>query len=165
VHVAGSLEWALLHRFLSGVLTTRIRAGVRAGLIAAAATAGALVGFGIRHDDAMRPFAALGATVLTGFGATTPPRLVAIVAGFLAHVSWMVFWGIAFAAIAHRRTRATIVLVALLTGLVATLAAGYFVPAALGAVKFAALQGIQAVLCIVLMTAGLVMGRELSRAD
>lgn len=154
-----------MRRFLSGVLTTQIRAGVRAGLIAAAATAGALVGFGIRHDDAMRPFAALGATVLATFGATTPPGLVAIVAGFLAHGSWMMFWGIAFAAIAHRRTRATIVLGALLVGLAATLAAGYFVPAALGAVKFAALQGFQAVLCVALMMGGLVMGRVLSRAD
>ena len=147
------------------MLSSRIRAGVRAGLIAAAATAGALIGFGIRHGDWIGPFSALGYQVLESFGAPAPPRLLATITGLLAHASWMMVWGIAFATLAHRKTGVTIVASAVLVGLLATLAAGYVLPAALGAVKFAAMPGVQAALCVVLMTAGLVMGRSLSRAE
>lgn len=147
------------------MLSSRFRAGVRAGLIAAAATAGALIGFGIRHGDWMGPFTALGYQVLESFGATAPPQPLATITGLLAHASWMMVWGIAFAALAHRKALVTTVLAAVLIGLAATIAAGFVVPAALGAVRFAAMPGVQAALCIVLMTGGLVMGQALTRAD
>lgn len=138
--------------------------GVRAGLVAAAATAGAIIGFGIRHNDWLGPFASLGAEVTASFGVTDPPRFLASTAGLIAHLSWMVLWGIAFAALAHRKTTSWSVLLAVVVPIGAALAARYLVPAAMGAVTFATMPAAQAVLCVVLMSAGFVTGRALSGA-
>jgi hypothetical protein len=138
--------------------------GVRAGLVAAAATAGAIIGFGIRHNDWLGPFASLGAEVTSGFGVTDPPRFLASTVGFTAHLSWMVIWGIAFAALSHRKTTPLSALFAVVVPLGAALAAWNLVPAAMGAVKFATMPATQAVLCLALMSAGFVTGRALSHA-
>jgi hypothetical protein len=147
------------------VFSLRIRAGVRSGLIAAAATGGAIIGFGARHNDWAGPFARLGYQVMEGMGVADAPRLISTAAGLAAHTSWMVLWGIAFAALSHRKTPAVAVLFAVLVGLGASLLARSIVPAALGAVKFAATPSVQAALCVALMIAGLVAGQALSRAE
>jgi hypothetical protein len=147
------------------VFSSRIRAGVRAGLVSAAATAGAIIGFSVRHNDWAGPFASLGSQVMQGLGLVAAPRFLSSAAGAAAHVSWMVIWGIAFAALAHGKTAATAVLVAVLVGLGAMLAALTLVPAAMGAATFAAMPAIQAALCVALMSAGLVTGRALSPTD
>ena len=146
------------------MISSRIRVGVRAGLVAAAATAGAIIGFGIRHNDWLEPFTSLGAEVTSSFGVTDPPRFLASTAGVTAHLSWMVLWGIAFAALAHRKPTSLSVLFAVVVTLGAALAARYVVPAAMGAVTFATMPAAQAVLCAVLMSAGLATGSALSRA-
>jgi hypothetical protein len=86
-------------------------------------------------------------------------------AGVAAHVGWMVLWGIAFATLANKRTIARTALVALLIGAGAALIARFLIPAAMGAVRFAGLPGIQAALCVALMTVGLVTGRALAGTD
>ena len=138
---------------------------MRAGLIAAAATGGAIIGFAVRHDNWSGPFTTLGNQVLQGFSVADAPRFVSTLAGFTAHVSWMVVWGIAFAAISHRKTPSVAVLFALLVGIGATMLARSMVPTAMGATAFAMLPTVQAALCLALMTAGLVAGRALSRTD
>ena len=160
-----ALECTHLHRFLSPVPSTRIRAGVRAGLVAAAATAGAITGFGIRHHDWGGPFVSLGTRLMQGFGVLSPSGFVPSAAGVVVHVGWMVLWGILFAALAHRKGRGATVLVAVLIGVAAALTARSFMPGALGAVSFAPLSGIQWALCVVLMTAGLGTGRALSSVE
>jgi hypothetical protein len=154
-----------LRRFLSRVPSQRLRTGVRAGLVSAAATAGAITGFGVRHNDWLGPFTSLGAQVIRGFGVSNPPTFISPVTGVATHVAWMVFWGIAFAALAHRRAPVITVVLAMVVGLVAALAARSMVPAAMGAVSFAALPAAQAVLCVALMTVGLWTGRALASAD
>lgn len=144
--------------------SNRIQAGVRAGLVAAAATAGAITGFSLRHDVWVTPFVSLGIQVLQGLGLTSPPRVVSSLAGIAAHVAWMVVWGIGFGLLAHRKTPATAALLALGIGVVASLSAQIIRPA-LGAVKFAALPAAQAVLCVVLLSVGLMAGRALSATD
>ena len=134
-------------------------------MIAAAATGGAIIGFGIRHNDWASPFATLGYQVLQGIGVATAPRLLTTIAGLVAHVSWMVLWGIAFATASHRKTPVVVAVFALVVGICAALFARFLVPTALGAVRFAMMPGIQATLCVGLMTAGLVAGRALSRAE
>lgn len=160
-----SLECTQPGRFLSGVHSSRIQVGVRAGLVAAAATAGAIIGFGIRHHDWSGPFVSLGTKVVQGFGVTRMPNVVPSVAGFAAHVAWMVLWGMTFAAFAYRRSLRVSAVLAVLIGVGAALTAQSFIPEALGAVRFAELPGAQAVLCVVLMTLGLMSGRALSSAD
>jgi len=134
-------------------------------LVSAAATAGAIVGFGIRHGDWSGPFVSLGTQVMRGFGVTDPSGFMRSAAGIAAHVGWMVLWGIAFAALANKRTFARTALVALLIGAGAALIARFLIPAAMGAVRFAGLPGIQAALCVALMTVGLVTGRALASTD
>jgi hypothetical protein len=151
--------------FFSRVVSSRTRAGVRAGLIAAAATGGAIIGFGIRHTDWAGPFATLGLELLHGFGVAGAPRSVTIIAGLVAHVAWMVVWGIAFATASHRKTPAMAVVFALLVGLSAAVFARFLIPSALGAVSFASMPSIQAALCVGLMTAGFVAGRALSHVE
>lgn len=146
------------------VPSTRIRAGVRAGLVSAAATAGAIIGFGLRHHDWSTPFVSLGIQVLQGLGLTNPPLSVSSAAGIAAHVAWMVVWGIGFGLLAYRRTPATAALLALGIGVVAALSARV-IPPALGAVNFAALPTAQVVLCVALLSVGLITGRALSATD
>jgi len=148
-----------------GVPTTRIRTGVRAGLVSAAATAGAITGFGIRHHDLAGPFVSLGTWVMQGFGVAAPASFLPSAAGVAAHVAWMIIWGITFAALSHERRLGAVVVLAALTGAAAALAARSFIPAAFGAVNFAALSGTQVWLCVLLMTLGLVTGRSLASAD
>jgi hypothetical protein len=129
------------------------------------ATGGAIIGFAVRHNDWLGPFAILGSQVLRGFSVADAPRFVSILAGLTAHVSWMIIWGIAFAAMSHRKTPSVAVLFALLVGIGATLLARSLVPTAMGAATFAMLPRVQATLCFALMTAGLVAGRALSRVN
>jgi hypothetical protein len=160
-----SLECTQPRRFFSRVHSSRIQVGVRAGLVAAAATAGAIIGFGIRHHDWSGPFVSLGTKVVQGFGVSRVPGLVPSAAGFVAHVAWMVLWGMTFAAFAYRRTLRVSAMLAVLVGVGAALTAQSLIPEALGAVRFAELPGAQAALCVVLMTLGLMTGRALSSAD
>jgi hypothetical protein len=102
---------------------------------------------------------------MQGVGVTDGPRFLPSATGLLAHFAWMIVWGIAFAAMAHRKTPPIVLLLALVVGGVAALAASSLVPAALGAVQFAVMPGSQAALCVALMTAGLVTGRALSHAE
>ena len=150
---------------LSPVFSSPIRAGVRAGLIAAAATSGAIIGFALRHNDWAGPFARLGSRVLQGFGVVGAPRFIPVAAGLAAHLSWMVVWGIVFATMSHRKTPAVSVVVALCVGVAAMMLARSIVPMAMGAATFAALPGVQVALCLALMAAGLVTGRAFSRAE
>lgn len=85
--------------------------------------------------------------------------------GVAAHLSWMVLWGITFAALAHRRTPAISAAFAVLVGLGATLVASTLIPAALGAMKYAAMPAVQTGLCLALMCGGLITGRALSISD
>ncbi len=76
----------------------------------------------------------------------------------------MVIWGIAFAAVAHRKTPPVSALVAVVVAIAAALIARFMSPAAMGAVRFTALPATQAALCVALMSAGFVTGRALSSA-
>lgn len=132
--------------------------------MASAATAGAIIGFGIRHNDWLGPFASFGEQIIAGFGVTDPPRLLVVATGLAAHLSWMVIWGIAFAALAHQKTPPMAALFAVAVAIGAALIARFMAPAAMGAVRFTTLPAIQAALSVALMSAGFVTGRALSRA-
>jgi hypothetical protein len=77
----------------------------------------------------------------------------------------MLLWGVVFAAIAHRKSFGMATVLAISVGAIAALTARLLIPAALGAIRFAALPGTQAVLCVALLTVGLVTGRALAGAE
>jgi hypothetical protein len=77
--------------------------GVYAGVIAAAATAGALIGFGRARGAAWRPLNAVG-HLLLGYRARLMDRFDPLVTpvGIALHVLSVVLWGVLFALIAAR---------------------------------------------------------------
>ena len=85
------------------MLRERLRQGIGAGLIAAAATAGVLVGFGLARREPLRALNAVAHMVVgtrayyvSGFHAIVTPLAIAV------HVASVVLWGILFAALAGR---------------------------------------------------------------
>ncbi|MBI4737456.1 MAG: hypothetical protein HY766_15585, partial [candidate division NC10 bacterium] len=82
------------------MLADRIRNGVSIGLIGAAATAGGLVGLGLRHGGATRPFEMGGRALLGAWRLATPVEGVAISVGVVAHLLWMTLWGVCFSVVA-----------------------------------------------------------------
>lgn len=147
------------------MFSSPVRAGVRAGLIAAAATAGVIIGFGARHNDWTGPFQSLGVQVLQALGVTSPTLGLAMMIGLLAHAAWMIVWGIAFVVLARRKTWTLALLIAVIVAILATFAARTVVPAAMGAMRFADMPGVQSALCVAMMVGGLLMGRNLSRTE
>ena len=83
------------------MLRERVRKGLTAGIIAAAATAGAVTGFGIRPGEPAEPFTNAGRLVL-GIAATEngTRQLGAFAFGVLLHVGAALVWGVAFALLA-----------------------------------------------------------------
>jgi hypothetical protein len=101
------LEQAIGARSLSVVQTTRlgerVRGGLSAGVIAAAATGGVIAGFGVREGSAGEPFAALG-RLLLGIATSEPSgrQLVGLIAGIVLHSATALAWGLLFAALFAR---------------------------------------------------------------
>lgn len=97
------------------MLRDRLRDGAFAGLIGAAATAGALIGFGLARGAAWRPIntvahLAIGyrAEITDGFD----PLVTSV--GIAVHVASLVGWGLLFALVAARLRGARLLLAALL---------------------------------------------------
>ena len=100
------LEWHRLHRFLCAVRPGHLQQatlaqGILTGTLVAAATAGALLGFGIQQGMPARPFNAVASLLLGdraegiwGF------HLVVTVVGMITHAVLSFGWGLLFARVA-----------------------------------------------------------------
>ena len=94
---------APLRRLRALACFTRVRrnwieAGVTTGLIAAAATSGALMGFGLRFGTPLRPFNTIAASVLgvAAVAASNAPGMVTTI-GIAIHVAACIAWSLAYA--------------------------------------------------------------------
>ena len=96
-----------------------MRAGLQAGLIAAAATGGALLAFGMGLDKPSLPFT-LASHVLLGERASAPGTLQPLLtaAGVLVHVGAIVIWGLLYAWLAAGRPWRVAIPIAVLFGAV-----------------------------------------------
>ncbi|GAC1691716.1 MAG: hypothetical protein NVS9B3_10310 [Gemmatimonadaceae bacterium] len=79
------------------MIAERIRAGVATGLIAAAGTAGVLVGLGVRRGYFATYYTVLGASLVPG-ALEADPR--AAIVGMFIHLATVVAWGLLFSAVA-----------------------------------------------------------------
>jgi hypothetical protein len=138
--------------------------GVRAGLVSAAATAGAVIGFGIRNGDWSGPFVSLAHEVMSSFG-MEPPFRIPVIVGLLSHVAWMVVWGLVHAMLSARRTLGTSIVLSVVVSVAAAWLAAALIPAAFGAVRFAQLPGVQVVLCVALTSLGMMSSRAMEQRD
>ena len=84
----------------------RIVAGITSGVLAASATAGALVGYGLRLGSPARPFNAIAAMLL-GPSAQAAQSFTpaATTLGVVLHVAAMIGWGLVYVALFARSGR------------------------------------------------------------
>jgi hypothetical protein len=152
------LECRSIAAFLSFVFADRIRSGLSIGLIGAAATAGALVGLGLRHGGALLPFEMGGRALLADWRLTTGTGGVAISLGVVSHLMWMTLWGVCFSVVATRLRGLALPAGALLFVLCLGALAGTVVPGALGAASFAGLTTAQTAFLLTLLAGAFIAG-------
>lgn len=101
--MSSALERTARADLLCPVRRSWLEAGWMAGLIAAAATSGALVGFGIRFGTPLRAFNTIAAALLSHMpGGSIAAPLAVTITGVLLHVLASVCWGIAYAYVVER---------------------------------------------------------------
>jgi len=145
------------------VLADRLRTGLPIGLIGGAATAGALIGLGFRHDAATLPFELGGRALLASWRVAAPAAGVVLALGVLAHLLWMALWGLCFSVAATRLRGTTLAAAALLFVLFLGALSSTIVPGALGAVAFAALTSAQTAFFLALLAGAFIAGVVLTR--
>lgn len=138
---------------------SRVRLGALAGVLAAAVTAGAIVGFGIEHGGAARLFAALGRVALGNPVVDGRAQQAAVtVVGVLVHAAQVTAIGVLFGLVAARARGMRLALFALLAAAAAAVAQLALAPAVLrfgNAVTVFPLQPRQFVALYVLLALGL----------
>ena len=140
------------------VLANRIRHGISIGLIGAAATAGALIGLGLRHGAATLPFEMGGRALLGSWRLATTVEGVAVSLGVMSHLLWMTLWGVCFSVVATQLRGLALPAGALLFVLFLGALAGTVVPGALGAAAFAGLTTAQTAFLLTLLAGAFIAG-------
>jgi hypothetical protein len=98
------LERPQPRRLLCAVRRDWVADGIKSGLIAAGATAGALSGLGLRLGTGSRPFWTIGAVVLGG-GRAARWAFGAVVVGIVVHAAVATAWGVIHALLVERAGR------------------------------------------------------------
>ena len=142
---------------------SRIAAGLRVGTVAAATTIGAVIGLGLRHGLAMRPFSSTGRAVLEKFGVTTTPA-AAVIAGIAMVTCAVIVLGVCFTVVAAALRGVRLLVVALAFGAVAWGVTGLVGPSIRALSSGAVLGDGQRVFIFVLLALSLVVGMRLARS-
>jgi hypothetical protein len=106
-----------------------------------------------------------GRALLATWRLGSPPLLLALAVGGVAHVLWMLLWGICFSVLATRLRGTALAAGALLFVLFLGALASTLVPGALGAVAFAALTSAQTAFFLALLAGAFIAGAVLTRSD
>jgi len=133
------------------------------GLLAAAATAGVIVGDGWRSGSAWTTFIELGAASLAASIGSAYPSIVLAMVGLSIHAFWFVVWGLCFTAVARSlRGGKLFIAAAIVTATLWVLARAVF-PFALGAAELSLMSAAHAVLYVVTIAVALTIGTRLAR--
>lgn len=138
--------------------------GLTTGIIAAAATGGALLGFGIRAGMPSRPFNGI-ATLVLGDQARGVWGYVGTitVTGIVLHVAITVGWGVLFAALAGRRHGWQVTALAMVVSAVAWVVSRTIVLRQVGAGMSSVLGSGQLAVLHVVLAVALVLGMRFAR--
>jgi hypothetical protein len=132
-------------------------------MLAAATTAGVLVGLGRREHAALLPFVGAGRALVASLSGLTAPTWLSFVLGAGVHLLWMLLWGVCFALLAASLGGLALFAAGVLfTVLVGALSATV-VPGALGAAAAAGLTVPQTTLLLLLFGATLIAGTRIAR--
>ena len=78
----------------------RAGAGIRVGAVAAATTVGAVIGLGLRHGLALRPFTSAGVALFDRLGVPTMSSSAATIAGIALVTAAIILLGVCFTIVA-----------------------------------------------------------------
>ena len=142
---------------------SRTAAGIRVGTVAAAATIGAILGLGLRHGLALRPFTSIGAALLTVLGVNAERGLVPVIAGICLVACAIIVLGVCFTVVAAPLRGLRLLATACVFGAIGWVVATYVVPSILAPSDGAVLGTAQQVFVCALLALGLVAGMRLAR--
>ena len=128
---------------------SRITTGIRVGAVAAAATIGAVIGLGLRHGLALRPFTGAGRALLEKLGLAGSPSASALL-GLTMVACAVIVLGVCFTVVAATLRGLPLLVAAIVFGLIAW---------STGAV----LGSAQRVFIFTMLTIALVVGMRLAR--
>jgi hypothetical protein len=143
----------------------RRRAALLAGVLVVAATAGAVVGIGLRRGSAAEPFLALGQALLSTRGGLVPLPWLAFVGGFAVHAAIMLALGGAFALATSRWAGAKLATAAVACVLMISVIAWRAGPLTLGVYGGVAASQAEWVFLMVLLAVALYAGARTSRVS
>jgi len=144
---------------------SRLLEGVRVGVVAAAATIGAVVGLGLRHGLALRPFATVGRALLDRLGVPLFQGTVTTSVGVALVSVAIIVLGVCFTIVAAPLRGLRLFMAALLFATIAWVIAAYVVPSILVLSDTTVLGTAQRVFICVLLSLSLVAGMRLARPN
>ena len=143
---------------------SRITAGIRVGAVAAAATIGAVIGLGLRHGLALRPFTSAGRALFERLGVVGTSSASAIV-GLMMAACAIIVLGVCFTVVAAPLRGFPLLGVALVFGAIAWSVSAFVVPSSLAWSTGAVLGGPQRLFIFGMLTVALVAGMRLARSS
>ena len=137
--------------------------GVRVGIVAASTMIGAVVGLGLRHGLALRPFTSAGYSVLETLGVRASRGATPIVTGVIVVAAAIIVLGVCFTFVAASLRGLRVLIVAILFAASAWAVYVYIVPSILVRTGGIELGTAQRVFLFVLLALGLAVGMRLAR--
>lgn len=148
---------------LSTSSPSRIAIGVRVGVVAAAATIGAVIGLGLRHGLALRPFLTAGGALLALLGLDVARGAVATLTGIALVAVAIIVLGVCFTFVAAPLRGLRLFTTAIVFGAIAWAVSAYVVPSILVLSEGTVLGAAQRVFICALLAVGLAVGMRLAR--
>lgn len=133
------------------------------GIVAGAVTIGALIGLGLRHGRALRPFSAAGRALIERLGGAMPATWAAALLGVAVYLLWVVVLGVCFTLVAAPLRGVRVLAAAVAFAGVAWLVSGRVIPAMLALTAGDVLGTAQRVFVWTLLALGLAVGMRLAR--
>ena len=133
------------------------------GLVAAAASAGVIVGDGWRSGTPWTPFVQLGVASLASLVSSLLPDGVYAITGLIVHTFWLVLWGACFTAVARSLRGGKLFISALILTAALAIIARVFLPSALGAAELSLMSSAHVTLYVATIAVALSVGTRLAR--
>jgi len=146
------------------MIDSRISAGVRVGIVAAATTIGAVIGLGLRHGLALRPFVTAGRALLEKLGLSATPAVTAIV-GVAMVVCAITVLGVCFTVVAAPLRGWRLLGAAIAFGAIGWAVSAFVVPSILELSSGIVLGDAQRVFIFALLALSLAVGMRLARSS
>lgn len=143
---------------------SRIAAGIRVGTVAAAATIGGVIGLGLRHGLALRPFMTAGRAVLEKLGVAGTTSLTTIV-GLTIVACAVILLGVCFTFVAASLRGFRLLAVAIGFGAIGWGVTAFVVPSVLALSSGTVLGDAQRVFIFSMLVIALVAGMRLARSS